>query len=154
MTAIMHGTGTSDLFAMMASIDWTLDSVEFIGDGHAMVSSKQCPKQNKFCLQRADGSLVLMWIHAVNATARSLFKAQNIASRHVDAEGEEAHAPDVAMPAEERFKEAAEASTRRGEAQAALRRDVSRTPKRPGQGEAPPGAAPPNQGQGQPFQGP
>ena len=48
MTAIIHGTGTSDLFAMMASIDWTLDSVEFIGDGHAMVSSKQCQSKTNF----------------------------------------------------------------------------------------------------------
>eukprot|EP00435_Cladocopium_sp_Y103_P066693 s395_g29.t1 len=155
VTAMMHGTGTSDLFAMMASIGWTLDSVEFIGDGHAMVSSKQCPKQNKLCLQRTDGSMVPMLIHASNAKARSLFKDQNMSNRQVDVEGEETQTSDVSMPAaslEARFKEAAAASTKRGEAQAALqakapKRDSSRTPKRPGAQEAHPGRTQ-NQGQG------
>ena len=50
ITSIMHGTGSADLFTMMASLSWVLDSVEYIGEGHAIVSSIQCPSHNRICL--------------------------------------------------------------------------------------------------------
>lgn len=89
ITSIMTGTGSADVFSMMGAIGWVLDSVEYIGEGHAIVAAKTCPAQNKYCLQRSDGAPVPMWIHAVNAKARALFKAQNIQSRQVDGEGDE-----------------------------------------------------------------
>lgn len=91
VSAVMEGTSVADLFAMMESISWTLQSVEYIGDGHAIVSSKTCPAKNKYRLKRIDGSVVPMYIHAVNSMGRSLFKSQNIECRRVDAEGEEVH---------------------------------------------------------------
>ena len=108
----MEGTSVADLFAMMESISWTLQSVEYIGDGHAIVSSKTCPAKNKYRLKRIDGSVVPMYIHAVNSMGRSLFKSQNIECRRVDAEGEEVHdrQPDLpAAPIEARLKAAAAA---------------------------------------------
>ena len=55
-----------------------------------MAFCKSKLSENKYCLQRSDGTSVPMWIHAVNAKARALFKAQNIQSRQVDGEGDDA----------------------------------------------------------------
>ena len=141
ITAICHGTGPSDVSDMMHSISWPLDSIEYVGEGHAIVSSKVCPKQNKYCLERADGASVPMFVHALNSKARELFKAQNLAVRRVDAEGEElddnAPVPVAPMSLEDKFSAAAAATTKqRRDALTSLqtrqqKRDVSRTPKRP-----------------------
>ena len=92
-----------------------------------------CHEQALFekCL---DGAQVQMWIHAVNAKARALFKNQNIQSRQVDAEGEEADkdVPMTGVSLEDKFKAAAADNTRRSEEQkGSTRRESSRTPKRP-----------------------
>ena len=154
ITAIMTGTGSSDLFQMMASIKWTLESVEYIGEGHAIVSAKQCPATNKLCLKRLDGAQVQMWIHAVNAKARAMFKNQNIQSRQVDAEGEEADkdVPMTGVSLEDKFKAAAADNTRRSEEQkGSTRRESSRTPKRPPPSDRQP-SVPKAQGHNQPDQ--
>ena len=74
-----------------------------------------------------------MWIHAVNAKARALFKAQNIQSRQVDGEGDDAEdAPMTAVSnLESKFAAAAKHVAKRSNAQQRPGpRDVSRTPKR------------------------
>ena len=137
ITAVMTGTGASDIHDMMSSISWSIDTVEFVGEGHAIVASKESPKHNRLSLQRADGLFVPMYIHAINAKARSLFKQSNLSSRRVDGEGEEHE--DAAMPAvppvslEQKFQAAAQETQARQTEQKAMKsaRDASRTPKRP-----------------------
>ena len=96
VTAIMQGTGPGDLVDMMSLFPglWTLDSVEIVGwPCHCFFP----PKQSKYCLEQADGALVPMWIHALNA--KELYKGQNTAIRRVDAEGEELETEEATAPA-------------------------------------------------------
>lgn len=88
-----------------------------------------------------------MYIHAINAKARGLFKQSNLSPRPVDGEGEEQE--DIAMPPvppvslEQKFQAAAQENQARQSEQRAMKstREASRTPKRPPVGAAPKAAS-------------
>eukprot|EP00438_Fugacium_kawagutii_P010859 Skav216243 [mRNA] locus=scaffold20:18896:20062:- [translate_table: standard] len=123
ITAVSEASGAAGVLHMMESIAWPIEEVLYIGEGHAIVAAKDCPNKNKYKLMRQDGMAVPIWIHAVNAKARELFKSKNIAFRRADGEGEDVDMEAGNLPeVKDRLKQASEVNTKKKQELLALKK--------------------------------
>ena len=89
VTAVSEAVGPTGIMAMMLSIEWEVEEVLYVGEGHAMVTAKGPPKKGKYQVQRKDGMKVPMYVKASNKRARDACKERGIHLRATDAEGED-----------------------------------------------------------------
>ncbi len=87
ITGIRDASGPIGVTQMMRKTGWVIDEVLYVGDGHAMVFSKTCPKKNRFTMQQDDGTLVAVWVQAVDSNAKECFKKHNLENRKDTLEG-------------------------------------------------------------------
>lgn len=121
VTGFQDGVGAEGVVVILDSVQWVVEEVVYVGEGHAIVASRVAPPASRLGLRRAGGDAVLLRVQAVNARARELARARGMEGRRADADGDEHGTVDEQAPAAPRAARiAAFRPGARGAAQRAL----------------------------------